>query len=114
MLKLRHEQMAALVRYRERQFEDWMLGHILEHFSEQFATIGEGGVRQLIQDGVKKAAANGFTSERNVCKFIDLMVVFGPDFDKHDWADKILGQNEPSDADSRIEHLCNEAMNRLP
>ena len=52
-------------------------------------------LRDTIQYGTKRAADYGITDRRDVCKYIDLAVVFGRDFDtdrRSPWAGKILGQ----------------------
>ena len=35
----------------------------------------------MVQYGIKRAAVYGFTAKRDVCKYIDLMILFGRDFD---------------------------------
>jgi hypothetical protein len=52
-------------------------------------------LRDTIQYGTKRAAGYGITDRRELCKYIDLGVVFGRDFDTDrcsSWAGKILGQ----------------------
>lgn len=91
MFKMRREQKAA---FRERvlcDYETRVLAHVDRCFPERRATLGEGGVREVIRLGVDRAAAHGITTEREVCKFIDLMLVFGIDFDQQQaWAKEAL------------------------
>jgi hypothetical protein len=64
--------------------------------------------------GVLRAAVYGITAKRDVCKFIDLMIVFGRDFDTEKgsrWARDILGKKRSSGA--RIQALLRAAKARL-
>jgi hypothetical protein len=82
MVVIRQEQFVAFSQFEMRKFEDWMIEHLQKFFPVQFAELGHGAVRQLIQCGIQRAATYDIRSRRDVCKYIDLMVVFGPDFDK--------------------------------
>jgi len=91
MFKMRREQMDAFRRESIREFEDGVARHVERCFPDRWAALGEGGVRQVIQRGVERAAVYGIVAERDVCKFIDLMLVFGADFDQERaWARQIL------------------------
>lgn len=71
-----------------------MLEHVRGHFPDEFSSLGENGVRDLVRKGISAAAGYGFESQRDVCKYVDLMVCFGPDFDTSGacpWATRILG-----------------------
>jgi hypothetical protein len=49
----------------------------------------------MVQHGIKRAAGYGLTARRDVCKYIDLMIVFGRNFDtdrRYRWAGEILGK----------------------
>jgi hypothetical protein len=58
-----------------------MLARVRVHFAERFASLGETGVRVLIREGVARAAGYGLESEREVCRYIDLLLTFGSDVD---------------------------------
>jgi len=45
----------------------------------------------FVGDGIARAARYGIVSERDVCKFFNLVAVFGPDFDtKLSWVNKTV------------------------
>jgi hypothetical protein len=72
-----------------------MLVHLQKFFPGQCYAAGEERVREIISHGIDRAATYGLTSKRDVCKYIDLMVVFGRDFDTDSrlrWAAEILRQ----------------------
>jgi hypothetical protein len=93
MLKIRPEQIAVFSEAEVRKFEDWTLAHVKRFFPRQYATAGEAEIRRRIRDGIKRAAAYGITSKRDVCKFIDVMIMAGPEFEsdsRFPWAKEIL------------------------
>jgi hypothetical protein len=93
MLTIRPEQLAVLGQPQLKRFEDWMLAHLKKSFPKESESAGESEIRQMIQHGIKQAATYGITSERDVCKYVELMMVFGRDFDtdeKLPWAGQIL------------------------
>jgi hypothetical protein len=91
VFKVRREQMEA---YREaalRDFEGRVVEHVARCFPDRLATLGEDGLRRMIRAGVERAGVHGVVAARDVCKFIDLMLVFGVNFDRErEWAREIL------------------------
>ena len=90
--------------------------HLREFFPEQCDALGETKIGQLIEHGIRKARAFGFESERDVCKYIDLMCVFGHAFDRDErlpWAREILESRSPPDPGERMERLYDTAMDAL-
>ncbi|MGH9431409.1 MAG: hypothetical protein ACRD3T_07685 [Terriglobia bacterium] len=76
-----------------KRFEDQVLGHLNKFFPKCCEAMGESKLRENIQYGVKRAAAHRVTNKSDVCKYIDLMIVFGRDFDRSPqqaWAGEIL------------------------
>ena len=77
-------------------FHNWMLVHLRRFLPSQCLAVGEPRLPNLIQSGIEHAASYGITTRRDVCKFIDLMVVFGRDFDTRlPWAGPILTRGSP-------------------
>jgi len=96
VFKVRREQMDAYRTAARRDFEDRVVEHVGRCFPDRLATMGEGGVRELIRFGIQRAAGYGIVAERYVCKFIDLMLVFGLEFDtEQGWAMEILAVQLP-------------------
>ena len=114
LLAMRQAQIAAFSRAELQKFEERMIAHLKQFFPKQCGALPEPQLLQLIQHGIKRASGYKITSERDVCKFIDLMIVFGRDFDadkKLPWAGRIL-KNRNSAA-FRIQSLYQAAQPHL-
>jgi hypothetical protein len=112
MFTIRKEQMAAFGPLGKKAFEDRTLAHIKRVFPEQSQSLGEPKVRETIQYGTQRAAAYRIVSERDVCKYIDLMILYGRDFDKdlnHSWAKSVLENQNIRNPSSKIERLYRAA-----
>lgn len=113
-LTIRQEQLDEFSRREVRKFEDWVYGHLRKFFSDQCAAAGEEEIRGRIRYGIRRAGAYGITSQRDVCKFIDLIMMLGPDFEvspRFPWAMEILKQ--PADSVARIAALTDYTENVL-
>jgi len=109
MLIISKEQEEALY---QGFFETWMIEHLNEFFPQQCAKLKKRGVREEIRYGIKKAAAYGIDEGPELCRFIDLMMLFGCEFDtnpKYPWAAEILNDKEIHDSVSRMKLLRTEA-----
>jgi hypothetical protein len=112
MLTIRKEQLAAFGPLGEKAFEDRMLAHLKKNFPEQYDSLGEPKIRETVQYGTQRAAAYRIVSERDVCKYIDLMILYGRDFDKDPklpWAQSILLNQAIKHPSSKIERLYKAA-----
>jgi hypothetical protein len=98
VLTIRPEQLKIFSQAEVQEFEDWVLAHLRRFFPRQCDATGEWSLRSTIQYGIQRAAVYGITDRRDVCKYIDLMVVFGRDFDtdqRLSWAGEILKKPRP-------------------
>ncbi|HZS56845.1 MAG TPA: DUF4123 domain-containing protein [Bryobacteraceae bacterium] len=106
MLAIRRDQWSIFSQEEVQKFENWMMAHLHKFFRRQCAAMGESGVRELIQYGIRRAATYGITAKRDVCKYIDVMVVLGRDFDRDEryasWAPRILEQRSGSSAKAEM------------
>ena len=90
--------------------------HLRKFFPEQCDALGEVKTKQLIEYGIIRAREYGFEAERDVCKYIDLMCVFGHRFDTNErlpWARHILESHYPPDPDERMRHLHATGLDAL-
>jgi len=113
MLIIRKKQMGVLEQGVLRDFGDSMVVHLERFFPQQCAVLGDDGVRETIRYGIERAKNYGLVDERDVCKYIDLMIVFGRDFDtspKTSWAGRILNSEFLTDPTSKVERLCDEGI----
>jgi hypothetical protein len=114
MLIIRQEQLRAFSRAEVANFEEWMLAHLRKFFPAQCRAAGESGLQKMIRRGIERAASYRITTQRDVCKYIDLMVVLGSDFDtdpRLSWAKVIL--KNPWSEGMRMRRLVIEAQNYL-
>ena len=112
MLTIRKEQLAAFSPLGEKTFEDRVIAHLKKVFPEQSESIGEPKLRESIQYGKQRAASYKIISERDVCKYIDLMILYGRDFDKDPnlpWVQSVLQNPAIRDPASKIERLYKAA-----
>lgn len=116
MLTIRKEQNQKLAEIGKITFEDRMITHIQEHFPSHYEALGEEKCRELIGYGIERGEPHEFVSERNVCKFIDLMLCFGVEFDtdgKQPWASAILADISWVNANLKMEALFSEGVRQL-
>ena len=85
-----------------------MVGHLRGFASRLAETCGEPALRVLIRLGVARAKAQGLTLRGPVRLFIELMVMFGSEFDKDPllpWASAALDNPAVKDQMARAETL---------
>jgi hypothetical protein len=112
MLTIRKEQMAAFGPIGLKAFEERVVMHLKKIFPGQSESLGEPKLRETIQYGTQRAAAYRITSERDVCKYIDLMILYGPDFDKDPnlpWVQSILQNGAIRNPATKIDRLYKAA-----
>lgn len=112
MLTIRKEQMAVFGPLGQKAFEDRMIAHLKKVFPDKFEALGEPKLHETIQFGIQRAAAYKIISERDVCRYIDLMIFYGRDFDKDanlPWAQSILQNHSIRNPSSKIERLYKAA-----
>jgi hypothetical protein len=113
-LTIRPAQFGVFSQLETRKFEAWMARHLRKFFSSQCDALGESRIVETIQYGMKRAPQHGFKTRRDVCKYIDLMIVLGRDFDTGErtrWAAGILARG--GDAGATMRALFAAASRRL-
>lgn len=113
MLIIRREQIEILSQYMYKQFEDRMLIHLKKFFPDKYEALEKTKIKKLIRKGIKQASEYEIITERDVCKFIDLMFVLGKNFDKNSkisWANEILCDKSLKSPSKRIKTLCDKAI----
>jgi hypothetical protein len=112
MLTLRPSQVQVFSEAALKRFEDRMVVHLNKFFPGQCKTAAEPELRATIQYGIKRAAAYGIVGARDVCKYIDLMILFGRDFDKDPelpWASAALSATYPQGPSAKLNWLYDSA-----
>lgn len=113
---IRQQQIAVLSQVCLTKFEDGVAGHLNRCFPGECEALGEKGIQDVIRYGIERAASYGFTLERDVCKYIDLMFAFGHDFDRDPglpWAYRILEDETFTNATAKIERLFDAAKRQM-
>ncbi|NJO18601.1 MAG: hypothetical protein HC877_23610 [Thioploca sp.] len=116
MLKIRPTHIEAFEQAALKHFEDKMLEHIKTYFSNHWRVIGELQLRKVIQYSVKQANQYDLTTQREVCLYLNLMLLLGSDFDTDiqlPWAKEVLKEKTIIDPSVRIEQLYDVAMDHL-
>jgi hypothetical protein len=93
MLTLSPKHMQVFSEAALERFEEMMVAHLKKFFPDFCDAAGEEQLRETIHYGIERAAAYRITAACDVCKYIDLMVVLGCDFDTDKelpWAGGIL------------------------
>lgn len=116
MLKIRKEQYEELGKISLKRFEDSMVEHIKEFFPNYYEIYEEPTIRKVIQYGIDRAENYGFTTERNVSLYVNLMFMLGSNFDvdpQLPWVVAILKDQLIIDPSTRIDRLSNKALDYL-
>jgi hypothetical protein len=85
--------MVVLGEGQRRRFETEMAVHLATFFPEPCAAMGDDEIALFIRRTVDKALAYGIERERDVCKFLDIAMALGRDFDRDPefpWSREIL------------------------
>lgn len=97
MLQIRKTQMDSLSDAMLKQFEDRMVIHLRTACPEQTHEMPEPELRTTIHTGIKRAEKYDITSEFDIRRYLECVVVYGPDFDtnpKTAWAGPLLNNKQ--------------------
>jgi len=114
MLTIRREQVEVFSKLDVENFEQWVLIHLKKFFPAQCAAKDDRRIVDIIRTGIRRAGSYRIVAKPDVCKYIDLMIVFGRDFDKdrrYPWAGEILSRDLPPA--QKLEQLRSAARNHL-
>lgn len=85
-------------------------GHVRACFPQQCEELTDPQLDAICLDGVRRAEEYGIRSQREVCKFVDLMFVLGSDFDhRAAWVATALRDTGVA-ADERVTRLVQTTM----
>lgn len=107
MFRMKRAQWDAFERADIEKFEDEMVVHLQTHFAEECKRLGDEPLREFILEGIERSERVGITSERSVCKILNVAMCFGLDFlNKEPWAISILKDDTMTDPDARADALA--------
>lgn len=110
---VRPEQMAALQQAAQQNFQQRLGEHLRQFFPEQYQGLDQAALQQAVQHAVDRARSYDILSERDICKYADVMSAFGRDFDTSPataWASSILNDRSLGDAGARVNRLAEQAL----
>lgn len=94
MLKIDQKQVAALEASTQQKFEDRLLETAIEGFPLVYLKLGEGAIRELAEEALRRAPEYGLESEQGVALFFWLMLEHGAKFDSEcSWARNIFAHS---------------------
>lgn len=102
---------AQLTEFNERAqsgFVDRMLSHWDRCFSDFVRDRDKADLKALVDDGTNRAAIYGIVAERDVCLFLDVMLILGPRFENnpsYPWARHALRSPHLTDPSQRVRFL---------
>jgi hypothetical protein len=93
MLTVRLAQLHALEALASDAYERRLGRHAQQFFPERVAFLTEPELHAYVRQAVAAARGHGLASERDICKYLNLALSLGPDFDTDPalpWARAIL------------------------
>ena len=113
MLRLRSEQMTALGKVVQDEFERRVIVHLRESLPELTADLSDDDLRPRLQRGWKRAEKHGLESQRQAVCYIDTCFLLGDDFEqnpRHAWAVDLLASEDIAASD-KADKLLERAEN---
>jgi hypothetical protein len=115
MLTIRKEQIKVFDEMAMKQFIESMVIHVKKHFPEESKPMDDEQLKNYIRDVISSGKKYGLVSERDICKYLNLTMHFGKDFDKNpenEWMKTMLMDGIEPNPSIRISKLYNEALKR--
>lgn len=115
MLTIRKEQIAVFREPAINQFVKHVVVHLNKCFPAKCEALGEPRVSEMVKYGIQRAASYGISAERDLCKYVDLMVVFGPEFDQDPefpWASAILNNQALINPTTKVDRVYKAVKNQ--
>jgi hypothetical protein len=113
---LRREQLDVLAEvYTAQKFEERLMETMRANWPEECGALGEIGLRRRIMNGVCRATEYGFSEESEIGRFMNLIFLWGDDFDRDESRPQVLEILRSSTLSSRnrISQLINLAADEL-
>ena len=119
MLTITKEQMAV---FRGPAIEDYVkrtVAHLNERFPDKCKEMDEPKLNDLVKYGIQRSASYGISTEADVRRYIELMFIFGSDFDQDpelSWASSILNNKAIPNPTTKMNRLYKEVkkQEKLP
>lgn len=113
MLKINNAQVLKFKEHFVSDFENELLIHVQNYFQGHYQMIGEDGIRNTIRYCLKKCKQYKFTTKRNICLYLNNMLMLGSNFDddpQYPWGRTILKDVKFKDSVRHIDDISSNAM----
>lgn len=110
---IRREQIEALRAAVRRGFENEMVAHLAQFSPPLFKAVGENQMREAIRLGMARAAGYGFENQGPVRLYLEMMLLFGSDFDtdpQYTWSAEILTNRDVGSQMERADFLYQRTL----
>ena len=115
MLTIRREQFKALRVSLIRRFHQELLEHVKTNFVDETEGKSDKELLEHISQALKRAEVYGLKAERDLYKYINVSMLYGPNFDQEEtaWTRDYLVDEDVSSPSQRMNRLCQEVVCRL-
>ena len=113
---IREVQMEAMSESFNDDYINRIIPSLKKDCPEQCSVLGDDELRKIARYGLDHSKLYGITTETNVYCYIEMMILFGKNFDvdpDKSWASEILNNNEFIDEDEKTDFLCDAASEHL-
>lgn len=111
---LRGPQVEALRVSSSEGFVERVQAHLRAFFPAECERLGSAAaLREVVRHGLGRARGHGLRSQREACKYLDLMFAFGRDFDRDPrlgWVAPILEGHTHDLTRSTVDRLFEQAL----
>jgi len=116
MLIIRNDQVAALDAAMLNSFRGRMAAHLKETLPDQVGSQDDATLTATIDAGIDAARSLGLSAERDVARFVDLVVGLGPSFldaAETSWTRALL-ENQRQAPSARLDAVYRQLESRRP
>lgn len=95
MLVLRRPQIKAISYLARERFVQRMEAHVRQYFPEDTGALEPDALRAVVEQGIERAEKHGFTADRDITRYLNLMFTFGREFDRDPslgWATRLFAR----------------------
>lgn len=95
-----------------RKFEDEMIAHVQRYFLNHYKALGEPALRKAIRYGYARARRYGMSSIRNVCMYLNNMILLGSNFDldpQYPWTAELLAEKART-PEARMDEMSDRTL----
>lgn len=116
MLEIRSEQLRILGGAARSAFEADAINHFFEYYPHECGRAGREQVTKLVRLGIERALVHGYTKQREVILYINLMMILGSGFDRDPqipWVARQLNDLSFKDSFERIQRTFSSTLKYL-